>query len=561
MRRRLLGAAIAPALVVGLAGCTGPSPAAAPAPRASASTGAAEHLPPPGTATTDAPQVSEAVRQGCPGAHVPSGFAIDHGLPHPTTAPYSPVTLFNPQSVANFVLAAAEDPGNSPAARRCLMELGGTALVEHGELRRVDAPGAASSQALVFPYAFPFSANPSVPTLQPGWVSGLAQGTALSAFAQLNSLTGDGAWLRLGAEVVRSFAIPQDRGGFRTDDDGVTWFQEYPTSPHSYVLNGHLAAVIALARWADLTGDPQARSLATAGLAGARRLLPSYEVTLPQGVLSSYDLLRGRTPAAALRVATDAAATATVSLAGPGPSAAPVPVPVQPLRYLSDDLAGPGPAQDIPASSLVPGAHYRITFRGRLTLPPGQAGTAGALHVAATCPNGPVALRAEATIRTQQASPYDVEVTLPPQHCGLRVGFGPAEPDGDPSRLVVTDVAVHQVLAPTGSTATLPLPVSTVQQPDVSIALTYRGQGRLEAWREGRWITLEVLEPSTAARTVVVPLPAWAQGRTLNWGYHTLQTAQVAWISTHLAPGDPVFAGYGKRWQQLAPADGALEFG
>lgn len=470
------------------------------------------------------------------------------------------MTLFNPQSVANFVLAAAEDRANPVALRRCLMELGGTALVRHGQLRQVDVPDAGPAEALVFPYAFSFSANPSVPTLQPGWISGLAQGSALSAFAQLSSSTGDRAWLELGTEVLRSFLIPQGEGGFSTHDDGVTWFQEYPTSPHSYVLNGHLAALIALARWADLTGDALARSLANEGLAGARRLLPRFEVPLPQGVLSSYDLLRGRTSAAALRLATDSPSgtTATVSLTGSTQS--PVPVPVQPLRYLSGDLAGPGPGQDIPAASLVPGGHYRITFRGRITVPPGRPGTAGALHVAATCPGGAVSLRAEATIRTRTTSPYDVEVTLPPKRCGLRVSFGPADPGGS-TRLVVTDVAVHRVDAPVGATGTLPLPVSTVKQPEVALTVTYRGQGRLEAWREGRWITLTVLRPTAKPRSVAVPLPAWAQGRTLNWGYHTLQTAQIAWISTHLAPGDQVFAEYGRRWQQLAPADGGLGFG
>lgn len=507
------------------------------------------------------PTLDSGVGSGCPGVLVPAGFVVTDGVPHPDHAPYSPVTLFNPQSVANFALAALNDTRNPEAGRRCLAELAAVALLNHSQTRIVVGANGSRVVARLFPYGFAFSANPSTPTLQPGWVSGIAQGSALSAFGRLYQTTHDPAWLAAGRQVLESFSVAEADGGFTTDEGGVTWYQEYPTTPDSYVLNGHLAAVIALYQWAGLTHDPEATRLADAGLAGARTLLPEFEVTLPQGMLTSYDLLRGRTPAAALRVATNATGASHVTASVPGRSDSTVSVPVTPLRYLSENLADPGVDQDITASRLTPGGSYRLTFRGRVHLTAGQAGSSGVVQAVATCPSGPVTLRAQATIRTQDWAPYDVGLVLPKQNCGLRVHFAVASPSRG-TTLDIADVALFELVAPSPGVGVVPLPVSVLQTPDVAMQVTYAGAGgRLEAWAEGRWVTLTILAPSTTDRTVTVALPPWAQGRTLNWGYHELQTAQVAWISRNPGAADPFWAEHGRIWQQLAPADGAELFG
>jgi hypothetical protein len=507
------------------------------------------------------PQLDAGVRAGCPGINVPHGFGLTKGVPHPDHAPYSPVTLFNPQSVANFVLVALADTRNTGVGRRCLAELGGLALLDHSQIRVVTSGEPSRLVARLFPYDFEFSANPATPVLHPGWVSAIAQGSALSAFGRLYALTQDPAWLVAGRQVLGSFSISQNDGGFVTHEGGVTWFQEYPTTPASYVLNGHLAAVIALYQWADLTHDPEAMRVADAGLAGARTLLTKFEVPLPQGMLTSYDLLRGRTQSAALRLASASLVPtrATAQLDGSAVSA--VPVPVTPLRYLSANLALGGSNQDLPATRLTPGARYRLTFRARTRTAPGLVGTSGTFQIIATCPSGAVALRSAATIRTTDWTPYDVGITLPPGPCGLRVRFALANPKLGGTTLDVSDVAIFETVPPTPGAGVVSVPVLILGAPGISLRVTYLGGGRLEAWSEGRWVTLAILPATATQRTIAVSLPSWAQGRTLNWGYHELHTAQVAWISRNPGAGDPFWAEHGRRWQQLAPAAGAETIG
>lgn len=507
------------------------------------------------------PLVGSDVRAGCPGVSLPAGYGLAGGIPHPDHAPYAPVTLFNPQSVANFVISATRDTGNSKAGRRCLAELGGLALLKHSKTRALTGGGSPAAVARLFPYAFAFSANPATPLLPPGWVSSIAQGSALSAFMSLYSVTQDSAWLSAGHQVLESFNVAQEDGGFVTQEGGVTWFQEYPTTPYSYVLNGHLAAVIALYQWAALTHDVDATRLADAGLSGARTLLPKFEVELPQGLLTSYDLLRGRTAVAAMRLATDStgpAAVTAVVKGSPGPA---VPVPVTRLSYLSEDLAQQSVDQDLPAARLVPGARYRLTFRARARTAPGTAGTSGGVQVVATCPSGAVILVSHATIRTHDWAAYDVGITLPLGGCGLRVHFALADPKSGGTTLDVSDVAIFQTVPPAPGVGVVTIPVSVLDKPNANLTVSYTGGGRLEAWSEGRWVTLAILPASATRHTVTVPLPAWAQGRTLNWNYHELQTQQVAWISRNPGAGDPFWADHGRRWQELAPTDGAELFG
>lgn len=538
----------------------------------------------------------------CGGALLPDEYAVDHGLPHKGHTPYTPAWLYNPQTISGFVQLASRDVRNSAEQRACLARLGAQALVDGSETRTVTtADGTATAR--LFPYPFAFSANPSTPTLASGWHSGLGQGSVLRAMLAARAATGDAAWLDVGREVLNSFDLAPQEGGFVTREKGFTYFQEYPTVPHGYVLNGQQETLISLYTWARFTGDQHAQALADEGMESTRQLYDLYEVALPQGILTSYDLLRGRTLAAPFRVlaqgraAVSAASStdpsggrygpmvlpvATSTVAGPNlvadsgfsawTAGRPTAWPLRPssgavrgvtergnvfLRLTATKTQTPGAGQRIPASRLTPGGTYRLTFRARTVIPKGQAGTSGRYSVTAACGSSTVALGSQGTIRGTTWAAYDVAVTLPRgRSCSMTVAFAPVSPISG-SSLDVDAVSLSLTSAAPGvGRPRLPLSVLAVPRPQ--LAVTYTGAGTLQAWREGRWVNAGRLPNAARSRTVTVDVPAWAQGRTVNWGYHEIHVAELFELGRLLS--DPVLLGRGARWAPQAPACHGMSF-
>ncbi|MEO6790400.1 MAG: D-glucuronyl C5-epimerase family protein, partial [Ornithinibacter sp.] len=214
---------------------------------------------------------TDAAAGTCPGAVLPEKYAITNGKPHQIKVPYPDSTLYNPTSISNFIRETLVDGRNSPAQQACLATLGGNTLIDGG-VRKATPDG---KTALWFHYLFPYSANPSTDTLQPGWISGLAQGGALGALSLLHERTGDPKWLNAAKETFESYTVPLAQGGFTHEVNGALWFEEYPTTPvPTTVLNGHLEAVIALDMWQRHSGDPRATALFKRAIAGLKKIIP-----------------------------------------------------------------------------------------------------------------------------------------------------------------------------------------------------------------------------------------------------------------------------------------------
>ncbi len=541
----------------------------------------------------------------CPGAHLPDGFVIDHGVPHLDHTPYTPVWRYNPQSISGFILRAGVDATNNAKQRACLTGFGADALIAGSRTQAVST-STGTSTARLMPYPFAFSANPATATLAPGWVSGLGQGSALRAMLVAAAVTGDEAYLSYGRQVLASFDIPFDDGGFTTRENGLTYFQEYPTVPYGYVLNGMQETLISLYTWAQATGDQHARELADEGAASTAKVRALHEVALPQGILTSYDMLRGRTPAAPLRVLATGAGgvTARVTSArvvdSSGGRYSPVIVPVATSttsgpnlltnagfttwsgivpagwtartypgratagagsnRYLhlaATTTTHPGIGQSVPSAALTPGVTYRLSFRARVVLTDGVAGTSGRYQVTASCSGQAVRLADQAVIRGERWAWYDAAVTMPAaRSCSATVAFTPLAPTPGTS-LDVDDVSLTRTEAAprTGRPA---LPLSVLAVPDPELALTYTGAGQVQAWREGRWVTLASLPVAHRPTTRTVDIPAWAQGRTVNWGYHEIHVAEL--VALTRLTGDTSLLPLAGRWAAQAPSRHALSF-
>lgn len=150
--------------------------------------------------------------------------------------------------------------------------------------------------AFRFPFAYTYYL---AGTLQPGWVSALAQGLALSVFARAYSLTGDATYAEAGRAALNFLLIPTEDAGVRHTLHDVApglsefaWFQEYPTDPPYYTLNGFMYTLLGLYDWSvvdasDAQGSGElAGEWSECGLASLVYILPYYDV----GGFSAYDL-------------------------------------------------------------------------------------------------------------------------------------------------------------------------------------------------------------------------------------------------------------------------------
>jgi hypothetical protein len=79
--------------------------------------------------------------------------------------------------------------------------------------------------------------------LSPPWLSAMAQGEGASLLVRLYAATGDERFADAALRALGPLAKPVDKGGVLASLDGGPWYEEYPTTPASYVLNGGIFAL------------------------------------------------------------------------------------------------------------------------------------------------------------------------------------------------------------------------------------------------------------------------------------------------------------------------------
>ncbi|MBN1154192.1 hypothetical protein JXB12_04655 [candidate division KSB1 bacterium] len=86
------------------------------------------------------------------------------------------------------------------------------------------------------------------------WISGMAQGEALSVFTRAFAWTGDERYLNIAHRIWRSFSLKEGNGGVvgKYPDNSIV-IEEYPTQPCSCVLNGFILALFGIYDYAQIT--------------------------------------------------------------------------------------------------------------------------------------------------------------------------------------------------------------------------------------------------------------------------------------------------------------------
>ena len=82
--------------------------------------------------------------------------------------------------------------------------------------------------------------------LAAGWYSAMAQGQAMSVLTRAYALSDDRRYLDCARRATALFDIPSADGGLLATLFNLRWYEEYPTVPGTFVLNGFIYALVGL---------------------------------------------------------------------------------------------------------------------------------------------------------------------------------------------------------------------------------------------------------------------------------------------------------------------------
>ncbi|CDW53487.1 D glucuronyl C5 epimerase [Trichuris trichiura] len=125
-------------------------------------------------------------------------------------------------------------------------------------------------------------------SLEPGWYSAMAQGHAMSVLCRAFLLTKKQVYLLAARRAAEIFARNASSGGILNYFlSTVPWYEEYPTIPGTFVLNGFIYSLIGLYDLMTCTkNDQKISELYRRGLQSLNALLPLFDT----GSGSLYDL-------------------------------------------------------------------------------------------------------------------------------------------------------------------------------------------------------------------------------------------------------------------------------
>lgn len=128
--------------------------------------------------------------------------------------------------------------------------------------------------------------------LEPGWYSAMAQGQAMSVLTRAYTVTEDPAYLEAALRAIGPFKVRSENHGVMATFLGkFVWYEEYPTVPSSFVLNGFIYALFGLYDLKStcsggLGACQDAANLYNDGMVSLKRMLPLFDT----GSGTVYDL-------------------------------------------------------------------------------------------------------------------------------------------------------------------------------------------------------------------------------------------------------------------------------
>lgn len=121
------------------------------------------------------------------------------------------------------------------------------------------------------------------------WSSAMAQGEIISLFLRYYQISKEEKYLELSKKAFNFLKNDvSDKGVRRYDQNGDLWFEEYPSNPSSYVLNGFIYTLFGLFDLYRVTGDQNVKEDIDACIVTLKKNLHRFDA----GYWSYYDLLK-----------------------------------------------------------------------------------------------------------------------------------------------------------------------------------------------------------------------------------------------------------------------------
>lgn len=128
-----------------------------------------------------------------------------------------------------------------------------------------------------FYYNFDFEVGGTNQKMEAPWSSAMAQGQVMSLLARIYYVTEEEKYLKAAKLAMLPLTIDVEQGGLCADFFGYNYYEEYPTIPASYTLNGFMFTLIGLHDLYSITGDKQAKKLYDDGIKTLEYCLPFYD--------------------------------------------------------------------------------------------------------------------------------------------------------------------------------------------------------------------------------------------------------------------------------------------
>lgn len=121
------------------------------------------------------------------------------------------------------------------------------------------------------------------------WASAMAQGECISFYLRMYQILGEEKLLITASKAFQFLDIDIVEGGVkRMDKDGNLWYEEYPSEPPSYVLNGFIYTLFGFYDLYRITGRTDVKKKIDACIKTIKENLSKYDA----GYWSYYDLLK-----------------------------------------------------------------------------------------------------------------------------------------------------------------------------------------------------------------------------------------------------------------------------
>ncbi|XP_025407635.1 D-glucuronyl C5-epimerase [Sipha flava] len=135
--------------------------------------------------------------------------------------------------------------------------------------------------------------SPVIKPLKPGWLSAMGQGQAISLLSRAFFHSGGNElYLKTAHAALKPFKILSKNGGVLSEFMNLyPWYEEYPTVPPIFILNGFMYSLIGLYDLFSLAPNnsqvsQEAYLLWKQGMTSLKKMLPLYDM----GSRSAYDL-------------------------------------------------------------------------------------------------------------------------------------------------------------------------------------------------------------------------------------------------------------------------------